>query len=116
MFTAHMLFEMVEKNKIDVSKLTILFGQIVLLVNGVHTIGSDRIEVQKELFYLKNFNTSNIVNGILTYNWTQNQEECLKELNAIKIGVENREEWAIKGRMNFEFRKVIEFNELNRIH
>lgn len=78
--------------------LLFLFSQNVSLVFGIQPTKFDIIikQIRTDLFYMRDFNTSNAINGILSHNWTENHE-CLMELNAIKIGLKNREEWAMRG-------------------
>lgn len=57
-------------------------------------------QVQEYQFYMKNFNASNVIDRILTQNWTENLQ-CWHELIAIKNGLDNREKWAIRGKMDF---------------
>lgn len=72
-------------------------GQIISSVIGIQTKDVDNdIQIQADLFYLRNVDTSNIVDRILSRNWTENHD-CLLELNAIKNGLKNHEEWAIEG-------------------
>lgn len=78
----------------------LLIGQIVLSSICVQATQSDYTKLQKKLFYLRNFNTSNIIDRVLSHNWTKNHE-CLTELNAIKTGLQNHEEWAIRGTLYF---------------
>lgn len=78
------------RNKFSIS-LLFLISQIVLTA-------CDGIDAGKYFFSLsKNFNTSNAISSILSYNWTQNHE-CLIELNAIQSGLMNQDEWAMKGK------------------
>lgn len=88
---------MAKKNQINFSKFFFLIGQIVI---GIRAIESNHNQFEKELFYIRNFDVSRAINEILTYNWTKNQE-CLNEINAIKSGIENHEEWAIRGKLDF---------------
>ena len=69
-----------------------LIGQIVQSV-----IGTRNKQIRTDLFSMRNFDISNAIDEILSRNWTQNHE-CLIELNAIKNGIKNHEEWAIRGK------------------
>lgn len=55
----------------------------------------------RNLLYLKYTNTSDIVDRILSRNW-ETDHECLMELNAIKTGFDNREEWAMRGKFDLK--------------
>lgn len=46
----------------------------------------------------RNYNISNLIDGILFGDWLENIH-CLVELNAIKRGLENFDEWGIKSRL-----------------
>lgn len=76
-----------------------LISQIALWTIGIQATESDNDQIQKDLFNLRKFNVSSAINGILNHNWLENRE-CLIELNAIKNGLDNDEQWAMKGRLN----------------
>lgn len=54
-------------------------------------------EFEKDLFYMKNFSIPESISAIVSQNWTENPE-CLIELNQIRKGLDNHEEWAIRGK------------------
>ena len=73
-----------------------LVGPIFLsIICGIQANDSYNDLKVRNLFPSNKFDISSAINGILSQNWTQNQE-CLIELNAIKKGINNHEEWAIK--------------------
>lgn len=75
-------------------------GQLILCSIGVQSAQATKSkydQVKSDLFYFRSINTSNIIDRVLSHNWTQNHE-CLTELKAIKTGLENHEEWALRGR------------------
>lgn len=55
------------------------------------------VEFKKNLFSIRNFDVLNGIHETLFGNWTQDQQ-CLTELNAIKNGLKNSEEWAFKSK------------------
>ena len=77
--------------------LIIIIGELIISVFGVKL---DNDFLKKDIFSIKHFNIPNTINEILSQNWTDNQD-CLIELNAIKSGLENDEQWAINGKLNF---------------
>lgn len=64
-------------------------------------------EFKKNLISIRNFDILNGFNGIALKNWTQD-EQCLKELNAIQNGLKNSEEWAFRS-------KCIELKSIKRL-
>lgn len=92
------------KNGCNFSLFLFLIAQFVLSSISVLAIESDGDQSKKGIFYLRNFDTSTTIDGILSYEWTKNRE-CLIELNEIKKGLENHEEWALKGEQKFYFIK-----------
>lgn len=54
-----------------------------------------------------NFNISNIVHEVLHADWTDNFH-CLVELNAIKYGLRNFDEWAIRSWYSILFFQSLE--------
>lgn len=90
---------MVNNNQINFSTVSlVLIGQIILSSTSVQAIQWNHTKLENDLFYLRNFNTSNIIDRVLSHNWTKNHE-CSTELNAIKKGLQNHEEWAIRGEL-----------------
>ena len=87
-----------------------LVSQILLVViGGIQANDSYKKLKLRNLFFMRNFNVSNAINEILSSNWTENHK-CLVELNAIKSGVNNYDEWAIKCRWNF-YKFTLEINQ-----
>lgn len=82
--------------------LLFLVGEVVSSVIGVQAtkVDNDK-QIQTDLFYMRHFDTSSIVHRILSQEWTENHG-CLLELDAIKNGLQNHEEWAIKGTLDFQ--------------
>lgn len=89
--------------------LLLLIGQIILssiCVQSVQAINDDSNQVHRDLFYLRNFDASNLIERVLSpINWITNHE-CLAELTAIRDGLENHEEWAIRGKPDLRIFKV----------
>lgn len=85
-------------NQSNLSIFFIFIGQIILFSNRVH---ADPL-FEKSVFYMNDLNTSRIVRKILSNNWMENNE-CLNELSAIERGLDNREPWAVKGMLDYEF-------------
>lgn len=53
-------------------------------------------QIGHEIFSKNDFNVSNVIfETISQHNWTENRE-CLMELNTIKNGIDNFEEWAFE--------------------
>lgn len=69
-------------------------------VGNQSTIISTEKPIRPDLFYMRNFDTSKAIDQILSQKWIENHE-CLSELNAIRNGIENHDEWAIRGTFNF---------------
>lgn len=69
-------------------------------IGNQSTVSSTVKSIQPDLFYMRNFDTSNAVDQILSQKWTENHE-CLTELNAIRNGIKNHAEWAIRGTIGF---------------
>lgn len=77
--------------------LLLFVGEIVSSAIGIESAKfNTEKSIRTDLFYMRNFNISNAIDGILSQKWTENHE-CLAELNAIKTGLKNHEEWAIRG-------------------
>lgn len=77
------------------------FLVLILFLIGEIVIGIQAIDLPKTgIFSMRHFNVPNSVSRILSHNWTDNQD-CLIELNAIKNGLENDEQWAIQGTQEF---------------
>lgn len=105
--------KMAKNNQNILSMLTLfLIGQLILLTICVQAIEPDYTKLEKQLFYLRNFNTSSIIDKILFHNWTENHE-CLTELNAIRKGLQNHEEWAIRGKLYFSYYIVSKISRLS---
>lgn len=60
---------------------------------------SQKNQLSKELFRVRNVNISDLVQSILIHKWTQNHE-CLVELNAINRDQKKSEDWAINRKFN----------------
>lgn len=81
----------------------------VVFVIGQIILSAISIQAWTKFDFNKTFNnlipaanildSSNILDTILNYDWTKNHE-CLNELKAIKNGFNNREEWAMKCKLN----------------
>lgn len=79
------------------------FCFLVFFTNCVHCSYSefksylfDIKQISYELFLKNDFNISNIIiETISKHDWAENHE-CLLELNAIKNGIDNFEEWAFE--------------------
>lgn len=68
---------------------------IILIVISVECKKID--EFKKNLFSIRNFDILNGIDWIVHGNWTQDQQ-CSTELNAIKNGLSNSEEWAFRSK------------------
>lgn len=90
-------------NQSNFSLFAFLVGQLIFSSISVKAIESDDNQALREIIYLRSFDPANIINGILSHNWIKNHD-CLIELNAIKTGLENHEEWAIRGKQHFNLR------------
>lgn len=76
----------------------VLIVEIVVFVIGVQATELNNDLAKKDIFYLRNADKTDIIDTILSpYIWAENHE-CLAELSAIRNGLKNYEEWAIKGR------------------
>lgn len=84
------------KHQIDILISLFLFGQVTVL--SINIVGAND-QISPDIFDLRNFDASNAIKRILSGNWTENHE-CLIELNAIKSGLNNHEEWAIRGELD----------------
>lgn len=95
--------EIMAKHQIDYYVLVFPISQIIALsMNIVGATNLENNQIRADTFYLRNFNAPNAISGISSRYWTENHE-CLIELNAIKNGIDQHEEWAIRGRSNFTF-------------
>lgn len=74
--------------------LLLLFGQMILSMKAEE---SENGQLSKDFLSLRNFHRSKAIDEVLFYNWTENHE-CLIELNAIKNGLDNYEEWAARSK------------------
>lgn len=84
------------------SYFLILF-QLLWSVNSDYTkFPSEYDPIRMDIISKRNFNVTNIVNEILLGDWTNNIH-CLVELNAIKFGLKNFDEWAVKSGFDFIF-------------
>lgn len=71
-------------------------SQIVLSAFSVQAWTKfDSNKTFNNLNFAREFDYSNILGSMLTFDWTNNHE-CFYELNEIKNGIINREEWAIR--------------------
>lgn len=76
------------------------FSALILFLIGELVICTQAIQLNGDVFSMRHFNVPNSISRILSYNWTDNQD-CLIELNAIKNGLENDEQWAIRRTSDF---------------
>lgn len=81
---------------------SIIFLILIQLIWSVNSnnytkFPSEYDPIRIDIISKKNFNISNIVDEVLFGDWTDNIH-CLVELNAIKFGLTNFEEWAVKSR------------------
>lgn len=89
------------KFQVDFFVLLFLIDQVIASsINSVQAIQSGNDQNRRDIFYLKDFNTWNAISGTLSKNWTENHE-CFIELNAIKNGLKKHEEWAIRGKLEY---------------
>lgn len=99
------MIEMITNQSYKLSVIFFLFGQIFFLPNGIKAIKTDIGHI---------LNIPNAINAILSHqNWTENNE-CSIELNSIKMGIENREEWVKKCECDFEANLSMEYDKKNR--
>lgn len=61
-------------------------------------------QIRKNFFINSDFTMTNIILEIMVHDWSENHE-CLNELNEIKNGIFNIDEWAVA-------RKFIEFGSI----
>ena len=81
---------------VKIPSYILLLIQLIWSVNSDHTkFPSEYDPVRIDIISKRDFNISKIVNGILFDDWMDNIH-CLVELNAIKFGLSNFDEWAIK--------------------
>lgn len=74
----------------------IVIGQIVFSAISKQAWAKfDYNKTLNNLISATEFDNLKILDSILYFDWTKNQE-CLNELKAIKNGAYNKEEWAIK--------------------
>lgn len=76
------------------AKYPISFSILFLVIGQI-----SEVLAKKDILYVRNFNTWDAISGVLSQNWTKNQE-CLSELNAVKSGLEKDEEWALRGKLD----------------
>lgn len=79
---------MINNQSCEFSVIFFLLVQLFVLPNGIEAIKTDIGHILKIPF--------NAIDAILSHkNWTENHE-CSIELNSIKNGIENHEEWVTK--------------------
>lgn len=80
------------QNKLSV--LLCLISHIILpsAIGGAHAV---KPEIKSFFTMTRNINMSSAIDRIFSYNWTENND-CFIELNAIKQGLLEQEEWAMK--------------------
>lgn len=84
----HQYLGMANNQRYKFPVIFILFGQIVFLPNHIEAIKWDNGHT---------FNLPNAIDAISSHNnWTEENHECLIELNAIKNGIESNEKWVTK--------------------
>ena len=74
------------------------YFSIILLLISISVECHNFDKFKKNLISVKNLDIFYGINEILFGNWTQDRQ-CLTELNAIKNGLKNSEEWAFKGKL-----------------
>lgn len=67
----------------------------IVILNGISVDCHNFNEFKRNLFSIRTFDITSIINE--TVFWTQNRW-CLGEINAIKIGLTNYEEWAFRSK------------------
>lgn len=74
----------------------IVIGQIIFSAISKQAWAKfDYNKTLNNLISAREFDNLRILDSILYFDWTKNQE-CFNELKAIKSGVNHQEEWAIK--------------------
>lgn len=56
-------------------------------------------QIKKDIFTQNDVSISSLISESMSLNWTENQD-CLNELIAIKNGLANFDEWAVKSKIN----------------
>lgn len=89
---------MINNRSYKFSVVFFLLSQIFILSNGVGAIETDIGHILE---------IPNVIDAILSHkNWTGNHE-CSIELNSIKRGIENHEEWVKKCESEFEKNRLM---------
>lgn len=114
------------KNSLELTLLVVLSVCSVRCNDSKFKFNFNIVEHLKRSFYAKSdLNITNVIGGFMSQNWTENRK-CLTELNAIKNGITNFDEWAITRklmRISHKFCKRIAISgiaqkrrELKRFH